>query len=453
MQQRQARRLYLIWGAIVATVLGAMWFQSSRQEDNGPPDGTVPASAEVAPIDMQAELAGKLVVLLEGFRRMAPTLTSELVLQNAAPLSDEEAPFVDRLAYTVLVGKVESWETAVEQAIARASAESQVDLLRDALVSVRTQVAASYLQVRTLQQQRAVLLANRDALVKSRDLVQERFDSGVTGRLDLARAEAELDGVEAEVPQVEAGLSSAVATLAVLCGANPAEIAPLVSAPASLPSAPDVAGVGLPEELLERRPDVRAARQRLLAATAAIGVAEAQHFPRLTVSGNFYIAANGIDGLGDISNKAYTIGPSLYLPLFTGGKIDSAVRQQRAQAEAALAQYRQAVITAVGDVSACASDFAQAIETRGRSDAALASARVALEIAESQYRAGVTDFSTLLDVQRAALNAESSAVGARAGVVQGYVALQRALGAGWSAEDEMIASAGKPAPKAREEKR
>ncbi|MFM2163735.1 MAG: hypothetical protein RL325_172 [Planctomycetota bacterium] len=353
----------------------------------------------------------------------------------------------DTYAYGVGLSawEIDLWGSVRRQVeAARASAESQVDLLRDALVSVRSQVAASYLQVRTLQQQKSVLLANRDALVKSRDLVKSRYESGVTGRLDLARAEAELDGVEAQVPEVEAGLSSAVATLAVLCGANPGEIAPLVSAPAALPSAPDVAGVGLPEELLERRPDVRAARQRLLAATAAIGVAEAQHFPRLTVSGNFYIAANGIDGLGDLANKAYTIGPSLYLPLFTGGKVDSAVRQQRAEAEASLAQYRQAVLAAVGDVSASAGDFAQAIETRDRSEAALASAREAFEIADAQYRAGVTDFSTLLDVQRAALNAESGAVEARAGVVQGYVALQRALGAGWSAEDEMVASAEQP---------
>jgi outer membrane protein TolC len=127
----------------------------------------------------------------------------------------------DTYAYGVGLSawEIDLWGSVRRQVeAARASAESQVDLLRDALVSVRTQVAASYLQVRTLQQQRAVLLANRDALVKSRDLVQERFDSGVTGRLDLARAEAELDGVEAEVPQVEAGLSSAIATLAVTPG-------------------------------------------------------------------------------------------------------------------------------------------------------------------------------------------------------------------------------------------
>ena len=116
MQKKQVGRLYLIWGAIVITVLGAMWFQSSRGEGDEPLDGTVPAQAEVAPVDMEAELTGKVVLLFERLRGMSPALTSDLVLQNARPLSDENAAFVDRLAYTVLVGKVESWETAIEEA-------------------------------------------------------------------------------------------------------------------------------------------------------------------------------------------------------------------------------------------------------------------------------------------------------------------------------------------------
>ena len=332
---------------------------------------------------------------------------------------------------------------------AKASAESQVDALRDALVSVRSQVASSYLQLRMLQAQRVVLVANRDALASSRDLVKARYEAGATNALDLARAQAALDGVEAQIPQVDAGISSSISTLAVLCGTNPSELAPEVSPQRAMPSAPDVAGIGLPEEVLARRPDVRAARQRLLAATAAIGVAEAQRLPTLTVSGSFYIAANGIDGLGDLANKAYSIGPSLYLPLFTGGKIESAVRQQRAEAEGALAQYRQAVLSAVGDVSACAGDFAQARETRVCADAALASAQQALVLAQQQYDAGVTDFSTLLDVQRSALDAENTAVQARAGVVQGFVALQRALGAGWSGDEQAVAAAQQPSEEAR----
>ncbi|MEY5060226.1 MAG: hypothetical protein RIS45_147 [Planctomycetota bacterium] len=324
---------------------------------------------------------------------------------------------------------------------AAASAESQVDLLRDALVSVRGQIASSYVQLRTLQEQRRVLVENRSALAKTRDLVKGRFDAGTTNRLDVERAQAQLDSVDAQIPQVEAGIAATQSVLAVLCGMQPAEIAPVLAEARALPGAPDIAGIGLPAQLLERRPDVRGAWQRLLSATAAIGVAESKRLPTITVSGNFYIASNDVAGLGQIENRAYSFGPSVYLPLFTGGQIENAVRQQRAVAEAALAQYRDAVLTAVGDVSASASDFVHARETRKRSEAALASAKTALALAQQQFDAGVTDYSTLIDVQRATLDAESGAVDARAGLVQGFISLQRALGAGWSESEQIVTAA------------
>lgn len=340
-----------------------------------------------------------------------------------------------------------SWEIDVWGGVRRqveaavASAESRVDQLRDALVSVRSQVAASYVQLRMLQAQRAALLGNRDALATTLELSRARLAAGTTNALEVSRAKAEFDSADAQLPQLDAGIASTVATIAVLCGGSPSEFAPLLAEQKPVPTAPDVAGIGLPEQLLTRRPDVRAAQQRLLAATAAIGATESYRFPKLTLSGNFYIAATGPDGLNDLSNKAYSFGPSLSLPLFTGGKIDAAVNQKRAEAEAALAQYRGAILAAVGDVSACASDFSLARETRRRSDLALASAESALGMAQQQYDAGLVDYGTLLDVQRAKLSAESAAVEARAGVTQGYVALQRALGAGWDAEEQAVAAA------------
>lgn len=330
---------------------------------------------------------------------------------------------------------------------AKAGAEASADALRDALVSVRGQVAASYVQLRTLQAKRDVLVRNEAAMKQLRDLMQGRFDAGTTNRLDLDRAQAQLDAVDAQLPQLDAAIASSISTLAVLCGANPSEVAPSVREPKPLPVAPDLVGIGLPAQVIERRPDVRAAWQQLVGATASIGVAEAARLPNLTLSGNFYIASTTVGGLADLENKAYSIGPSLYLPLFTGGRIDSAVRQQRALAEAALAQYRQSVLVAIGDVSAGVSDFVQARETRVRSDAAYASASAALVVAQQQFDAGVTDYSTLLDVQRSTFDAENAAVDARAGVVQGFVSLQMALGAGWSADEQIVQAAAQAAKK------
>lgn len=324
---------------------------------------------------------------------------------------------------------------------AAATAEAQIDTLRDALLSVRGQVASTYVQLRTLQEQHRVLVENRDALAETRDLIKGRFDAGTTNKLDLERAQAQLDSIDAQVPQVDAGIASATAMLAVLCGMEPAQLAPLVAAARAIPSVPEVAGIGLPAQLLERRPDVRGAWQQLVAATAAIGAAEAMRLPTITVSGEFYIASNNVGGLSDLSNKAYSFGPMVYLPLFTGGKLENAVRQQKATAEAALAQYRDAVLGAIGDVSASVSDFVYARETMLRSDAALASAQSALVLAQQQFDAGVTDYTTLIDVQRATLDAEGNAVEARAGLVQGFISLQRALGAGWSDQDQIVSTA------------
>ncbi len=338
-----------------------------------------------------------------------------------------------------------SWEIDLWGGVARqieaakATAEAQADMMRDALVSVRGQVGASYIQLRTLQAQRAVLGENAKAFRQTLDTVQSRYNAGANTGLDVARAQAQVDAVDAQIPQVDAAIAKSFSTIAVLCGANPSEMQAMLAKPAAIPSTPEVVGVGLPADLIERRPDVRKAKQQLVAATAAIGIAEASRLPNLSISGNFYIASTDLAGLGQLADHAYSFGPSLSLPIFTGGKIDSTVRQQKAQAEGALAMYRNAVITAVGDLSASVSDFVQAHESQVRADAALASASKALVLAQQQYDAGVTDITTLLDVQRSKLDAENSAAEAHGALSQGYVALGRAIGGGWDDTDEQKA--------------
>ncbi|MEY3144217.1 MAG: hypothetical protein RLY21_2710 [Planctomycetota bacterium] len=332
--------------------------------------------------------------------------------------------------------EIDLWGSVRRQVeAAKADAEKQVDLLRDALVSVRAQVGSTYVQLRTLQAKREVLARNIEVFGKSRDAVKARFDAGTVTGLDLARVEAQLDAVNAQLPQVEAGIASAIAQLASLCGAHPSDLAAELAPARPIPMAPELVGVGLPADLLERRPDVRAAKQDLIAATARIGVAEAAKLPTISVSGNFYIASNSFSGLGDLSNKAYTIGPSLWWPLFTGGQIDAQIAQQKALAEAALARYRGAVIDAVGDLSATTSDFVEAREGARLSRSALESAQRALSLAEQQFDAGVTDITTLLDVQRQELQAADAEVNARGAVAQALVGLCKALGGGWSEAD------------------
>lgn len=338
--------------------------------------------------------------------------------------------------------EIDLWGSVRRQVeVAKADAGKQVELLRDALVSVRAQVGATYVQLRTLQEKRAVLVRNIASLTASRDAVEARYKAGVVTRLDLARIEAQRAAIEAQLPQVEAAIATSIAQLAVLCGASPAEVGAELADAKPIPEVPEVVGIGLPADLIERRPDVRAARQELVAATSRIGVAEAARLPSISVSGNFYIASNALSGLGDLANKAYSIGPSLWWPLFTGGKIDAQVSQQKALAEAALARYRGAMIEAVGDLSAATSDFVEARAGVRASQAALESAQRVRILARQQFDAGVTDITMLLDVERQELEAESAAADARGARAQALVSLCKALGGGWSDSDVERASA------------
>jgi NodT family efflux transporter outer membrane factor (OMF) lipoprotein len=338
--------------------------------------------------------------------------------------------------------EIDLWGSVKRQVeVAKADAAKQVELMRDALVSVRAQVGAVYGQLRTLEERRAVLARSVEVYASIRDTVKARYDAGVVTGLDLARVEAQLDAARAQLPQVDAGIAGALAQLAVLCGAEPAEIAGLVAArdaeavARAIPAVPDVVGVGLPADLLERRPDVRAAREELRAATERIGIAQAAKLPSISISGNFYIAANTFSGLGDLANKAYTIGPAIWWPIFEGGRLDAQAAQQKALAEAALARYRGAVLEAIADLSASTGDFVEAREGVRLAGTARASARRARELAEKQFDAGVTDITVLLDVRRQELDAERAEVEARGIVLQSFVSLCRSLGGGWSDED------------------
>ncbi|MFM1822815.1 MAG: hypothetical protein RI967_1081 [Planctomycetota bacterium] len=323
--------------------------------------------------------------------------------------------------------------------MAASDAAGEVETLRGALVSVRAQVVANYAQLRMLAERRAVLEENAAGMRRSRDAVAARRAAGTATALDLARAEAELDAAEAGLPAIESAWRATFAALAVLVGKTPAELETAVggelAARAPVPTPPDAVGIGLPADLVARRPDVRAAWQRLVGATAAIGAADALRLPTLTLSGNFYIAATEVSGLGRLSNRAYSFGPSLSVPILAGGALKANAERAKAAADAALASYRETVLGAIGDLSASVSGYVGAREGAVLASRAADSAREALRLADEQFRAGVTDVTVLLEVQRSALSAEDAAVEARGAEVQAFVSLCRALGSGWQDAD------------------
>ena len=433
--------------AVADTPVDPRWWQAMGD----PVLDALVADAEVANPSLAAALAS-VRAAYAGFGIAEATLWPDVGLgaeyartkTNIAQLAASGVQLEPYDMYAYGVGmpawEIDLWGGVRRQVeIAAADAAGEVELLRGALVSLRAQVAANYAQWRTLAARRAVVVGNIEAMRSTRDAVRARREAGTVGELDLARAEAQLDAAEAQLPGIESARRSTFAALTVLCGLTPAELearhGAALAADAAVPTPPDALGIGLPADLVARRPDVRAAWQQLVAATAAVGVAKADRLPKLTISGNFYIASTAVSGLGDLSNREYSIGPSLMVPLFAGGALAANEERAKATAEAALASYRESLLGAIGDLSASVSGYIGAREALVLADRAADSARRALGLAESQYRAGVTDITTLLDVQRAALSAEDAAVEARGAQAQAYVSLCRALGGGWDDGD------------------
>lgn len=357
------------------------------------------------------------------------------IKQNASTLA---AVGVDLNPYSVYAwGAQASWEIDLWGKVARqveaatASAESQVDILREALVSLRAQAAANYMQVRMLQ---AEIQVSRDSIklfTGLRDLVKAKLTAGTATILDLNRAQAQLDLATARLPSLENALSSAENTLAVLCGTTVGQIEPLLAQEQPIPTGPGQVGVGVPADLLRRRADVRAAERDLAAATANIGAYEALYLPQLAISGNWYLSAPNFGGLGSISNQNYSIGPSVSWLIFQGGYVQSLVWQSKATMAAALAGYREVVLEAIADVEASMVALNTSRVAESSYNDAVANGEIAAGLARMQYAAGVTSLSTLLDVENELLSIRSDQVQNEGLVAQNLVGLYRALGGGW----------------------
>ncbi len=355
--------------------------------------------------------------------------------QNASTLA---AAGVELNPYSVYAwGAQASWEIDLWGKVARqveaatASAESQVDILREALVSLRAQAAANYMQVRMLQAELQVTRDSIEVFTGLRDLVKAKLAAGTATILDLNRAQAQLDLATTKLPSLENNLSSTQNTLAVLCGTTVGQIEPMLAQDQPIPTGPGQVGVGVPADLLRRRADVRAAERELAAATANIGAFEALYLPQLAISGNWYLSAPTLGGLGSISNQNYSIGPSVSWLIFQGGYVQSLVWQSKAQMAAALAGYRQSVLGAIADVERSMVALNMSRVAESSYDDAVANVEVAAGLARLQYAQGVTSLSNLLDVENQLLSVRSDQVQNEGLVAQNLVGLYRALGGGW----------------------
>jgi NodT family efflux transporter outer membrane factor (OMF) lipoprotein len=305
------------------------------------------------------------------------------------------------------------------------------------LVSLLADVTATYIGIRTTEQLIGIARANVRRQEQALSIAKAKFQGGGASELDVFQATNVLEQTRAAIPQLTIQLQQAENALCVLLGVPPQSLGMALSRSAGrIPSPPRTVVVGIPADLLRRRPDVRAAELAALAQSAQIGVALTQLYPAISITGTFGGSASTANGhtLGDVVNWkgiAYAAGPSFQWNLLNYGQITNNVRLQDAKLQQLLVDYQNTVLSAQQEV-----DNGLATYLQSRNQAALLrrsvdAANGALRIAMEQYQQGATSFTTVLTAEQNLFQAQNSLAGASANVPLGLTAVFRALGGGW----------------------
>ena len=306
---------------------------------------------------------------------------------------------------------------------------------RDVLVTLGAEVALNYIDLRGFQQQIVIAQNNLKAQQHTAELTRERFRGGFVSALDVANADSLVATTASQIPLLESAARQTIYALSVLLGLEPLGLVEELSATSTIPAAPPAVPLGVPSELLRRRPDVRRAEAQLHAATARIGVATADLFPRLTLSGSMGYQNEKFHSLTDWSSRFWSFGPSVSLPLFNAGRIDSNIKLQEALRDESLIAYQRTVLIALQDVeNALIASTKEQEHCKALADAVAAN-RKAVELAGQLYTQGETDFLNVLEAQRALYVSEDAVVQSTRSVSTDLVALYKALGGGWSIYD------------------
>ena len=317
---------------------------------------------------------------------------------------------------------------------AGANAELSEDAARAVRLSLVAEVAHQYVSLRTLQRRRDIAGRNLVDQRHTLDVVQRRVGNGLAAEFDLVRARAEVEATEANIPTLEAGVRQTIYGLSVLVGRPPQALVGELSPAAAVPPSPPVVPIGLPSELLRRRPDVMAAERALAAATADEGVAISDLFPHLTLGGTSGLQATrtgNFFGQHNPSSGFYLAGPGAHWTLFDGGRRSANVDLSKAAVAAAAAEYEEAVLSALRDVESAITALDHDQSRRDRLTAVVADAERAVRIARDEYTNGLVDLLDVLEVQRSLYAAQDSLAQSDLAVSSDLIALFKALGGGW----------------------
>jgi NodT family efflux transporter outer membrane factor (OMF) lipoprotein len=319
---------------------------------------------------------------------------------------------------------------------ANAQTESAIENRNDALVSLEAEVAQTYSQLRGAQLLKQITLAEIDSEQRILDLTREQARVGLTSQSDVQSATAQVGSLQAQLPQFDAQISQAMNGLAVLTGNAPGTLDADLEAQAAVPPVPPGVPIGLPSTLARRRPDIRRAESDLHAATAEIGVAVAQMYPDVSLTGNVGTRATEAKYLARWSSLFWTVGPSISLPIFEGGALRANVRIAKAQAGQAALQYRSTVLKALQDVDNALVSYRTDQDRREALTRTVEANRISLQLATDSYRKGLVTFINVLDAERQLAETRQQLAQSTVSVTTDLIAVYKALGGGWQRDAE-----------------
>ncbi|WP_312974780.1 efflux transporter outer membrane subunit [Stutzerimonas nitrititolerans] len=308
-------------------------------------------------------------------------------------------------------------------------------------VSVAADVARNYLLLRGVQAQTSLIEQN---LQVARDLVRmadSRERNGIATRFDAAAARADVAGLKARLVQLNHQGDALMNALALLLGKPPRELDERL-ARASLPLMPSRLPIGVPSELARQRPDILQAEARLQAAVENIGAAKADFYPRISLTGGLGVQAFDLSDLGSWGSRNYSVGPTIYLPIFEGGRLRSQLALSKAHQRQAAVAYQQTVLRAWHEVDDALGTYASELKRHEQLELAVEQNEIALRVAQRSYQQGSESFTSVLVARRNLLASQGALSDCATASALAVVSLYRALGGGWSAQwHEEIVSA------------
>jgi NodT family efflux transporter outer membrane factor (OMF) lipoprotein len=316
---------------------------------------------------------------------------------------------------------------------ARYDTEAAIAMRSAVLVVVAAAVARSYVDLRGLQAQVAVVKENIDRAQKTVDLVQTRYNRGLTNEFDVTLAKRELATLQAQLPPLIAAIAEAESQIAVLLGTYSGDVVGELERPRKIPHTPTRLRTGQPVDLLRRRPDIQQAERELASATALIGAAVADLFPRVGVIAGVGLQSGRSAGGSTpaFNGPIWSVGPAAYWPFLDFGRLDALIDIQEFRAHELLVNYKKLILVAVEEVDNAIKQYRALLQRQHDLGIAVDASRQAVDLATERYERGLTDFLNVLDAQRQEFDLEAQYVVAQQAAAVEFVFLYKALGGGW----------------------